>query len=230
MPIQKDLKRLVRARMRKTGESYTAARAQIVARRAEPPAAQAAPERSTNLARLAGMSDAAVAKKTGKDWAQWVAELDRAGAKALAHREIAKLLAERYELPGWWAQTVTVGYERVRGKRELGQRSDGKYSVNKSKTCAVPVEALWRAFGRCERWLGADHAKLRMSKATKFKCMRMKWVDGTRVNVNFWSKGPAKSQVQLQHEGLATRADAARWRAYWTERLAAFGAVLAAAK
>ena len=29
MPINKDLKRLVRARMRKTGEAYTAARAHI---------------------------------------------------------------------------------------------------------------------------------------------------------------------------------------------------------
>ena len=30
MPRQKDLKRLVRTRMRKTGEAYTAARAQIL--------------------------------------------------------------------------------------------------------------------------------------------------------------------------------------------------------
>ena len=30
MPRQKDLKRLVRARMKKTGEAYTAARAQII--------------------------------------------------------------------------------------------------------------------------------------------------------------------------------------------------------
>ena len=32
MPRNKDLKRLVRARMQKTGEAYTAARAQIVAK------------------------------------------------------------------------------------------------------------------------------------------------------------------------------------------------------
>ena len=30
MPTQKDLKRLVRARMRRTGEAYTTARAQII--------------------------------------------------------------------------------------------------------------------------------------------------------------------------------------------------------
>jgi hypothetical protein len=33
MPTQKDLKRLVRARMKKTGESYTAARARLLAKR-----------------------------------------------------------------------------------------------------------------------------------------------------------------------------------------------------
>ncbi len=32
MPSQKDLKRLVRARMQKTGEAYTAARAQLLAK------------------------------------------------------------------------------------------------------------------------------------------------------------------------------------------------------
>jgi len=64
----KDLKRLIRARMAKTGESYTAARAVLTERRER---AQAA-----DYAATAGMSDAAVAKKTGKDWRGWVDLLD----------------------------------------------------------------------------------------------------------------------------------------------------------
>jgi len=35
VPIQKDLKKLVRARMQKTGEAYTAARLHIVSRKKE---------------------------------------------------------------------------------------------------------------------------------------------------------------------------------------------------
>ena len=124
---------------------------------------------------------------------------------------------------------MTVGYERIRGKRELGQRCDGKFGVNKSKTFAVPLAELWRAFGRCERWLGADKPKLRMSKATRLKYMRMKWEDGTPVNVNFAAKGPGKSQLQLQHEKLASRADAERLRAYWSARLADLAVTLAEA-
>ena len=38
MPRQKDLKRVVRARMQKTGESYTAARLQLVRKKEEPKA------------------------------------------------------------------------------------------------------------------------------------------------------------------------------------------------
>jgi len=55
MPTNKDLKRRVRERMQKTGEAYTAARAQILARKV----GASAPH-----AELAGMSDAAVAAKT----------------------------------------------------------------------------------------------------------------------------------------------------------------------
>ena len=51
MPKQKDLKRLIRARMEKTGESYTAARSRIL-KQTTPPSAE--------FARLAGMTDDAV--------------------------------------------------------------------------------------------------------------------------------------------------------------------------
>ena len=46
MPKQKDLKRLIRSRMKKTGEAYTAARLQIL-KKTEP---------TSNYAKVAGMS------------------------------------------------------------------------------------------------------------------------------------------------------------------------------
>ena len=228
MPIQKDLKRRVRERVRKTGESYTAARARLLQRKLEkkpapgPRPAPAAP--SADLAQLAGMSDAAVRAKTGRDWAGWVAELDRAGAAALPHREIAQLLHAQHGVPGWWSQTVTVGYERIRGLREKGQRRGGGYEVSKSKTYPVAVGEVWLAFCRCKPWLG--DAGVRMSKATRHKSMRWKWPDGTPIEVYFWPKGPAKCQVQLQHRKLPSRAEAERLRTFWAERLARVGELL----
>ncbi|NOT31786.1 MAG: hypothetical protein HOP15_15175 [Planctomycetes bacterium] len=231
MPTQKDLKRLVRARMKKTGERYTAARAQVLAKRPlarkPPKTSKAARAPSTkDLAALAGMSDTIVANKTGRTWQQWVDELDRAGAAALPHAKIAQLLSDDFGTPSWWTQMLAVGYERIRGLREKGQQRDGSFAVNKSKTYPVPLSDLWTAFVRCERWL--DGAKLRMSKATKPKYMRMRWADGTPVEAGFTAKGAAKSQVALSHSKLATRAEADRLRVFWGERLVALGRVLAA--
>jgi hypothetical protein len=226
MPTQKDLKRLVRARMQKTGERYTTARAQLLRKRPPPRPVPAAPAPAeVDLAGLAGMSDASVAKGTGRSWKEWVELLDRAGAAKLPHAEIARLVHEEHGVPGWWSQSVTVGYERIRGLRQKGQRRDGSFEVSKSKVYPVPLEDLWKGFCRCKVWL--DGAKLRMSKATKLKYMHMRWTDGTPVDAGFYSKGPGKSQVALAHRKIASREEAERLRAYWGERLVALGELLA---
>ena len=77
MPRNKDLKRLVRARMQKTGEAYTAARAQIMkkgrTRSASKSAATSSPaSKPVDYASRAGMSDATIEKNTGRPWADWV--------------------------------------------------------------------------------------------------------------------------------------------------------------
>ena len=226
MPKQKDLKRRVRERMRKTGESYTAARTRVLEKRqAAPSSPGPRPAPKVDLAELAGMSDAAVSKKTGRTWADWVAELDRAGAATMTHRAVVQLLSESHGVPDWWSQMVTVGYERIRGLRQKGQRRDGRFDVNKSKVYSVPLATLWTAAGRCKPWLG--DVGVRMSKATKPKSMRWRWSDGTPIEVYFWPKGESKSQIQLQHRNIATRAEAERLRIFWSERLAKLGEVLA---
>lgn len=228
MPKQKDLKRLVRARMQKTGESYTAARARLLEKRpskarSRGPARAATPA-ALDWAALAGTSDATIAAKTGHSWAEWVELLDRAGAPELGHTKTARLVHEAHGVPGWWSQTVVVGYERIRGLREKGQRLDGSFEVTKSKTYPAPLAELWIAFVRCERWL--DGAKLRMSKATKPKVMRMRWEDGTPVEAYFTSAGAGKSRVQVAHRKLASRAEAERLKTFWSAALARLGAVL----
>lgn len=220
MPKNKDLKRLVRARMTKTGESYTAARARITksGRRTEPTAGW--PE-------LAGTSDETIHEKTGRTWAEWVAALDAIGASAMTHTEIARHVHESHGVPGWWSQTVTVGYERIRGLRATHQRRDGEFEAGKSKTFAVPVSTLYAAFAekrRRDRWLeGID---LRVRTATKDKSMRITWPDATSVELYFTDKGPAKSAVTVQHRKLASAEAVAQSKAFWAERLAALAETL----
>jgi hypothetical protein len=227
MPTNKDFKRLVRGRMQKTGESYTAARAHL--RKPKPTAAVSPAPALADYARLAGKSDAVLKEKTGCTWERWVKTLDRAQAHTWPHPKIAKYVQEKYKIPGWWAQTVTVGYERIKGLRALGQRRDGSFEANKSKTFAVPLRRLYDAFHDSRmraRWLpGVD---LTVRTATREKSMRITWPDRTSVEVGFARRGPAKSQVALQHGKLPDRAAAMRVKQYWAERLGALEDVLVA--
>jgi uncharacterized protein YndB with AHSA1/START domain len=223
VPTDKDFKRLVRGRMQKTGESYTAARAQL---RRQTPAAPARP-RPAEYARIAGKSDAILKERTGCTWERWVKALDRAKADTWSHREIAKHVMDKYKIPGWWAQTVTVGYERIKGLRAVGQRRDGSFEANKSKTFPVPVDRLYHAFhdGRTRaRWLpGVD---LTVRTATRDKSLRITWPDRTSLEIGFMSKGSGKSQVAVQHGKLPDRDSASRMKQYWAERLEDLGDLL----
>jgi hypothetical protein len=234
MPANKDLKRLVRTRMRKTGESYTAARAHLLEQRTPSTAAQAAavttaptPPGPADCERLAGISNETVKARTGCAWDKWVFVLDRYGAAEMPHREIARLVHEKYKIPGWWAQTVTVGYERIRGLRAIGQRRDGAYEVNKSRTVAVPVRKAYRAFRDArmrKRWLDAP---VTVRTATPDKSVRLAWDDGTIVQAYFTPKDRSKTAVAVQHMKLGDKATADRLKRYWGERLAAMAEVVA---
>jgi hypothetical protein len=211
MTRQKSFKRLVRARMDKTGESYTAARATLLAadkKAPEPPALT--------------MSDDAIRRRTGRGWEEWFDLLDEAGAAERSHREIARWLGEEQGVDGWDAQSVTVSYERARGMRAVGERPEG-FSVTAQRTVAVPVERLYDAFvdqSLRGRWL--PDGELRERTATKPKTARFDWGDGeTRVIVGFMPQGNAKSTAALEHARLPDAAEAERMKAFWRERLTA---------
>jgi pimeloyl-ACP methyl ester carboxylesterase len=210
MTRQKSFKRLVRARMEKTGESYTAARATLlVADEAEPPEAPALT-----------MSDEAIRRRTGRGWEEWFDLLDESDAAEWPHRETARWLREEVGIGGWDAQSVTVSYERARGLRAPGERPGG-FSATAQRTVAVPVERLYEAFldeSQRARWL--PDAELRERTATKPKSARFDWGDGdTRVVVGFTAQGEAKSTVAIEHERLADAEEAERMKAFWRGRL-----------
>lgn len=234
MPINKDFKRLVRGRMRKTGESYTSARANLLrkgaAKQPAPSASSASsPSRApAEYARIAGMSDEAVKAKTGCNWERWVWALDRVKANQWPHGEIAEYVCEKYQIDGWWAQMVTVGYERIRGLRERGQRRSGEYEATKSRTVPVSLTKLFRAFSLPRlrsQWLPGVTVVVR--KATPNRSIRLTWEDGTSVEGWFTSKERSKAQVQVQHRKLPGKEAAHRMKVYWTQRLDALAELVA---
>ena len=137
MTEQKSFKRLVRARMGKTGESYTAARARLL---------RDDDGDGFEGAKLA-TSDEAIRGRTGRGWEEWFEMLDEWGAPSRTHREIARWLAEQQGLHplAWNVQAVAASYERARGLRAVGEKDDG-FAITASRTVAVPVERLYDAF------------------------------------------------------------------------------------
>ena len=82
MTTQRSFKRLVRSRMEKTGESYTAARASLLAAVEPEPEPAAKPVLMT--------SDEKIRERTGRGWEEWFDLLDAWGAPERTHREIAR--------------------------------------------------------------------------------------------------------------------------------------------
>jgi hypothetical protein len=80
------------------------------------------------------MGDDALVAATGRNWDQWFAILDDAGAVGWRHPVIARWLQEEHGVPPWWCQGITVGFEQARGIRLPGQRQDGLFEVSASAT------------------------------------------------------------------------------------------------
>ncbi|HSQ02406.1 MAG TPA: hypothetical protein VLN59_00135, partial [Burkholderiales bacterium] len=128
----------------------------------------------------------------------------------------------------WWTQTVTVGYERIKGLRARGQQRNSTYEMTKSRTFNVPVATLFDAWADASvrhRWLNGASVKVRT--ATAPKSMRLDWNDDGIAAVGFTAKGKSKSAVAVAYVKLPDRETATRLREYWSERLGALGQVLA---
>ena len=176
--------------------------------------------------KIAGTSDEAVRKATGKGWSQWLALLDRKKATQMSHREIGQFLREKYYLSQWWAQKISVGYGQERGMRVMHEQPEG-FEISKSKTLPIsPLKAFkaWDDRKARDKWLGE---KIVIRKGTPGKSMRITWSDGkSHVDVNFYDKGKDKCQVSVQHTRLSNAAHAEKMKKYWAKKLEDFKALL----
>lgn len=145
----------------------------------------------------------------------------------MSHRKIAEHVQAKYAVGEWWSQMVTVGYERLAGLRERHQKADG-FAASASRTVAADLASLYKAWSdprTRRRWLGDEDITIRA--ATADKSMRITWTDGrTHVDVNFYAKGPGRSQVAVQHRKLAAARDVERIKKTWGERLDALRTLL----
>ena len=226
MTTQKLFKRRVRERMAKTGESYTAARRHAALTRDRLDSARMDLTGATELA-----SDQRILEVTGRGWETWVSLLDRWGARQRKRTEIVGFLMADQGVPGWWAQTIAGGYERVRGKRLKHQQADG-FTIYASRTVGVPIAELFDAFADERtrgKWLTDGTMSLRSSR-DDLLAARFDWGDGaTRISVTFEAKGPVKTTASVSHERLPDQEAAEMAKAAWKGRLSSLKALLEAA-
>ena len=169
------------------------------------------------------ITDKVVVEKTGKTMEEWFAVLDKKGAKKARPSEIYTLIQSIDGLKplGEWNQgLLSTSYQWSRGLRERGEKTDG-FEISVSKTIAVRIRDLYAAWAddtiRSE-WLREKDVTI--TKATENKSVRVLWSDkATRLSVDFYPKGDAKSQVVVQHLKLPDSARAAEMKAYWSDAL-----------
>ena len=171
-------------------------------------------------ARSSKISDQAVFAATGRRWGEWFSILDSDGALQLNHAEIARLVWKRHGTSQWWAQTVTVEYERERGLRDVHQTARG-YEVSVSKTIPASVGdlfAVWEDDRRRYSWMGVE---MKVRKANPNKSVRLETGGaGSDLSVHFFPKGEARCQVVVQQIKLADREAVESQRAFWKAALA----------
>jgi len=222
MTRQRTFKSQVRARMAKTGESYTSARRQLLLE--DRPSREMPPLDSPLLLQ----TDASVRENTGHGWHEWIGRLDDWGADQRAHAEIARWLVKDHDVPGWWAQGIAVSYERVRGLRVVSQRRDGTFYATASKTIRVEPASVVDGIADADlrtRWLPQDG--LTVTRVTRGKSLSATWdADGTKVVVTVRSPAADKSVAGLEHSGLPDADASTEMKAFWRERLSALKAVL----
>lgn len=166
------------------------------------------------------LDDEAIERGSGKNWAEWVEILDAWGAAGKNHTEIARHVHD-LDVDDWWAQSVTIGYEQIKGLRATGQQRDGSYEGSASKTFGVGVDRLsaaWIDDSERDQWLEPGLLTLRTAqegKSARFDIAN----DGGILALYFTDKGPDKSSVQLQVVNLASKEAAGTFRETWKARL-----------
>ena len=175
------------------------------------------------------ISDDSVSKATGKRWSEWFSILDKAGAKKMVHLDVVRLIQKKHlgrakaginvaTRSGWWAQMVTVEYERERGLRSVNQNATGfLVAVHKTASCSVvELQKKWNAILKTPAVKKKN--LVRIPSKTKRAMLRYSSAVGGVV-VMFDARGSGKSRIMVEAIKLPNKAAVESARAFWKKVL-----------
>jgi len=178
----------------------------------------------TQKGKQISLTDKAVEKATGKGWDEWFSILYQEEADKLQHKEIALLLSKKFGVDGWWAQSITVEYERHLGKRQVGQAKSGTFQTAVSKTMPGSLDQvfnLWlEAVKDTEEFNSIPLAeKPAISKTEKWRYWRANLKDGSKITITVGLKSEDKSMLTFSNEKLKDQDAIEPWKAFWKDYL-----------
>jgi hypothetical protein len=169
-------------------------------------------------------SDAVIRANTGRVWDDWCRAIDAWPGHHDGHAAVAAWLVTEHGLSGWWAQSVTVGWERLSGRRERHQVADGTYTANRSATLRIDVDRLadeLRDPTVLEQLFPGLSPSLRSRPGSR--SVRIGLCEGIAL-VSIDRRDDERATVTVSHEKLPSSDAVGRWKAYWGEWLDALGA------
>lgn len=169
-----------------------------------------------------------VKEKTGLSMPEWFDLLDKWGARDRSHKEIAKHLSESHGVDGWYAQSITVDYERARGLRGVGQACDGDWKFSYTRVIKASPAEIWQvirplfeAGGSGDMSLGAEQVEVKKDESPN-RFLGWGDFDGMerlRVDVTIADKGDSKSALTVDIQKVPTKEEQDRLKKVWQERL-----------
>lgn len=217
MTTNESFKKRVRARMAKTGEKYGAARRVLL----EQGAARAGDRDPRAWVSDPGHPDERVRERTGRSWDEWRELIDASPVAGDGHGAVATWLQQEHDVDGWWAQAVTVGWERITGRRLPHQMADGTFTANRTATIATDPAALRELLldeaARADLFPGmATELRSRPTSRT----VRLELPDGV-AEIAMDPRDDGRVTVSVAHAKLGAPEDVVRWKAFWGEWLEA---------
>lgn len=169
-------------------------------------------------------TDDAIRERTGHAWEDWVDLIDAGPGRQAGHTAIAAWVHAEHGVDGWWAQGVTVGYERITGLRLPGQMPDGSFSVSRSRVLALgrdTVRALLLDEGARAGLLPGLDTVLRSkpaSKALRFAVARAGKPLGT-ILFSTDQLPDGRLRLGVTHDGVVSFDEGEQWKLFWAKWL-----------
>ena len=171
-----------------------------------------------------------IEKATARQWDDWLRFLMESGADQLDHPGIASLvereLGQSVDNPAWWAQSITVAFERAIGRRLPGQQPDGSFQVSVSKSTQLGMHELagtWKRFAATDdEVLAMLSSEPRTSGTKKRLSWRAKGSEEISLLVTSEPKPNGAAAIRVQVDGIATPEAREAVRMGWTSMLERF--------